>query len=112
MTWRLRRMPRGSIFLYDAHAAADLPVQWVHGGGAGVHRGGEGTGAPSQPCSLPPTKQGSIALGKIMALSVISLLSGASSAIGTTLSLPKLMGAASEQLTVTYGVGIMPCWAW
>lgn len=40
-----------------------------------------------------------------MALSVISLLSGASSAIGTTLSLPKLMGAASEQLTVTYGVG-------
>lgn len=51
------------------------------------------------------TKRGSIALGKIMALSVISLLSGASSAIGTTLSLPKLMGAASEQLTVTYGVG-------
>ena len=35
--------------------------------------------------------RGSIALGKIMALSVISLLSGASSAIGTTLSLPKLM---------------------
>ena len=54
---------------------------------------------------IPPTKRGSIALGKIMALSVISLLSGASSAIGTTLSLPKLMGAASEQLTVTYGVG-------
>ena len=54
---------------------------------------------------ITPTKRGSIALGKIMALSVISLLSGASSAIGTTLSLPKLMGAASEQLTVTYGVG-------
>ena len=52
---------------------------------------------------ITPTKRGSIALGKIMALSVISLLSGASSAIGTTLSLPKLMGAASEQLTVTYG---------
>ena len=54
---------------------------------------------------ITPTKRGSFALGKIMALSVISLLSGASSAIGTTLSLPKLMGAASEQLTVTYGVG-------
>ena len=54
---------------------------------------------------ITPTKRGSISLGKIMALSVISLLSGASSAIGTTLSLPKLMGAASEQLTVTYGVG-------
>ena len=54
---------------------------------------------------ITPTKRGSIALGKIMALSVIALLSGASSAIGTTLSLPKLMGAASEQLTVTYGVG-------
>lgn len=54
---------------------------------------------------ITPTKRGSIALGKIMALSVISFLSGASSAIGTTLSLPKLMGAASEQLTVTYGVG-------
>lgn len=54
---------------------------------------------------ITPTKRGSIALGKIMALSVISLLSDASSAIGTTLSLPKLMGAASEQLTVTYGVG-------
>ena len=54
---------------------------------------------------ITPTKRGSIALGKIMALSVISLLSGASSAIGTTLSLPKLMGAASEQLTVIYGVG-------
>ena len=54
---------------------------------------------------ITPTRRGSIALGKIMALSVISLLSGASSAIGTTLSLPKLMGAASEQLTVTYGVG-------
>ena len=54
---------------------------------------------------ITPTKRGSIALGKILALSVISLLSGASSAIGTTLSLPKLMGAASEQLTVTYGVG-------
>ena len=44
----------GSIFsLYDAHAAADLPVQWVHGGGAGVHRGGEGTGHHRNPAHYP-----------------------------------------------------------
>lgn len=54
---------------------------------------------------ITPARRGSIALGKIMALSVIALLAGASSAIGTILSLPKLMGAASDQLTVTYGVG-------
>lgn len=54
---------------------------------------------------ITPAKRGSIALGKIMALSVIALLAGASSAIGTILSLPKLMGAASDQLTVTYGAG-------
>ncbi len=51
---------------------------------------------------ITPAKRGSIALGKIMALSVIALLAGASSAIGSILSLPKLMGAAAGQLTVTY----------
>lgn len=40
---------------------------------------------------ITPAKRGSIALGKIMALSVIALLAGASSAIGSILSLPKLM---------------------
>lgn len=53
---------------------------------------------------ITPAKRSSIALGKIMALSVIALLSGASSAIGTIASLPKLMGAASDQLSVTYGL--------
>lgn len=52
---------------------------------------------------ITPAKRGSIALGKITALSVIALLAGASSAIGSILSLPKLMGAAAGELTVTYG---------
>lgn len=41
---------------------------------------------------ITPVGRSEIALGKILALSLISLLSGASSAIGTILSLPKLMG--------------------
>lgn len=45
---------------------------------------------------VTPAKRGDIALGKIFALSIIALLSGISSAAGTILSLPKLMGAAGE----------------
>lgn len=45
---------------------------------------------------ITPAKRGHIALGKILALSLISLISGTSSAIGTILSLPKLMGAAGK----------------
>lgn len=41
---------------------------------------------------ITPVKRGHIALGKILALSLIALLSGASSILGTILSLPKLMG--------------------
>lgn len=41
---------------------------------------------------VTPTKRSHIAIGKIFALSLIALLSGASSATGTFLSLPKLMG--------------------
>lgn len=44
---------------------------------------------------VTPTKRSHIALGKIVALSIIALLSGASSAIGTIASMPKLM--ASEE---------------
>lgn len=47
---------------------------------------------------VTPVKRSHIAIGKILALSVIALLSGASSTIGTILSLPKLMGADSDQL--------------
>lgn len=47
---------------------------------------------------VTPTKRSHIAIGKILALTIISLLSAASSTIGTIASLPKLMGAASEEL--------------
>lgn len=47
---------------------------------------------------VTPVKRSHIAIGKILALSIIALLSGASSTLGTILSLPKLMGAASDQL--------------
>lgn len=45
---------------------------------------------------VTPVPRSSIAIGKIMALSLIALLAGASSALGTILSLPKLMGAAGS----------------
>ena len=45
---------------------------------------------------ITPTKRSDIAIGKILALAVIALLSGASSAIGTMLSLPKLMGGVMD----------------
>ena len=47
---------------------------------------------------VTPAKRSHIAIGKILALSFIALLSGASSAIGTILSMPKLMGDASDSL--------------
>ena len=48
---------------------------------------------------VTPAKRGQIALGKILALSFIALLSGASSTIGTIISMPKLMGSASDNLS-------------
>lgn len=53
---------------------------------------------------ITPTKRSYIALGKIFALSLIAVLSGASSTIGTVLSLPKLMGAAEGAVKNVYGV--------
>ena len=54
---------------------------------------------------ITPIRRGDIAVGKILALALIALLSGASSAIGTVLSLPKLMGAASDGLSANiYGL--------
>lgn len=41
---------------------------------------------------VTPMKRSSLALGKIISLSIIALLSGISSFVGTFLSLPKLMG--------------------
>ena len=50
---------------------------------------------------ITPLKRSHLALGKICALSVIALLAGASSAIGTLLSLPQLM-QMDGGLTVPY----------
>ncbi|MBQ8409159.1 MAG: ABC transporter permease [Clostridia bacterium] len=41
---------------------------------------------------VTPAKRGHIAVGKILALSVMALISGTSSTLGVVLSLPKLMG--------------------
>lgn len=51
---------------------------------------------------VTPLKRGHLALGKICALSVIALLAGASSTIGTLASLPKLMSLGDE-ISVPYG---------
>ena len=50
---------------------------------------------------VTPMKRSSLALGKIISLSCIALLSGVSSFVGTMLSMPKLMGAA-EGLDTSY----------
>ena len=54
---------------------------------------------------ITPIKRSHIAIGKITALAVIALLSGISSAIGTVLSLPKLMGGALDSMNAgVYGI--------
>jgi sodium transport system permease protein len=50
-----------------------------------------------------PAKRGHIAIGKILALSVMALMSGTSSTLGVVLSLPKLMGEAVEINGSVYG---------
>lgn len=50
---------------------------------------------------VTPTKRSELAIGKIIALSIIALLSGASSTLGTMLSLPKLMGGV-ETMSAAY----------
>lgn len=50
---------------------------------------------------VTPTKRSELAVGKIFALSIIALLSGASSTLGTMLSLPKLMGSV-ETMSAAY----------
>ena len=54
---------------------------------------------------VTPIRRSDIAVGKILALAVITVLSGASSALGTILALPKLMGgAAGEMDAAIYGI--------
>ena len=51
---------------------------------------------------VTPVRREEIALGKILALAIIALLSGLFSTLGTVLSLPKLLGAASAGLSISY----------
>lgn len=54
---------------------------------------------------ITPIRRGHLAIGKIAALAIIALLSGVSSALGTILSMPTLLGAASGLLdTSVYGI--------
>ena len=53
---------------------------------------------------VTPLKRRELAIGKVLSLGVIALLSGLSSFLGTYLSLPSLMGAASDQMDASiYG---------
>lgn len=52
---------------------------------------------------ITPLKRSHLALGKICALSIIALLAGASSTVGTLASLPKLMSLGDE-ISVPYGL--------
>lgn len=47
---------------------------------------------------VTPVKRSELAIGKIMALSIIALLSGLSSTVGTLASLPKMMSDASGEV--------------
>ncbi|MGN1203861.1 MAG: ABC transporter permease [Lachnospiraceae bacterium] len=54
---------------------------------------------------VTPMKRSSLALGKIISLSAIALLSGVSSFLGTMLSLPNLMGMGAEGMDASvYGM--------
>lgn len=47
---------------------------------------------------ITPIRRSHIAIGKILALAVVALLSGLSSAVGTIASLPKLMGGVMDEV--------------
>ncbi len=51
---------------------------------------------------VTPTRRGELAIGKILAVSIVALLSAASSTAGTLLSLPKLMGGVDESMSAAY----------
>lgn len=54
---------------------------------------------------VTPASRGGIAMGKILALSVISLLGGIGSTLGVALSLPNLTGGALGELNLSYTAG-------
>lgn len=51
---------------------------------------------------VTPMKRSELAMGKLISLSAIGLLSGCSSFLGTMLALPKLMGGAVEEFKIAY----------
>ncbi len=53
---------------------------------------------------VTPVKRSHLAIGKIISLSVIAILSGLSSFLGTMLSLPKLMGEQENVNASVYGI--------
>lgn len=53
---------------------------------------------------VTPVKRSHLAIGKIISLSVIAILSGLSSFLGTMLSLPKLMGGQENVNASVYGI--------
>lgn len=54
---------------------------------------------------VTPIKRSELAIGKVLSLSLISLMSATSSFIGIVFSLPKLMGSEGESMTVDiYGI--------
>ncbi|MDD6206957.1 MAG: ABC transporter permease subunit [Clostridiales bacterium] len=54
---------------------------------------------------VTPVKRSHLAVGKIVSLSVIGLLSGLSSFVGTMISIPKMMGGSGASMDATiYGV--------
>jgi len=48
---------------------------------------------------ITPIRRSDIALGKILALAVISMISAASSTVGTILALPKMMGGVTDEVS-------------
>ncbi|OQC10641.1 MAG: ABC-2 family transporter protein [Tenericutes bacterium ADurb.Bin087] len=52
---------------------------------------------------VTPVKRSTLALGKIIALSIVALVSAASSFLGVTLSLPKMMGSDVNFATLNAG---------
>ena len=53
---------------------------------------------------VTPVRRSEIAIGKILALSILALLSGLSSFTGTALSLPKLMAMSGDDVGVNVNV--------
>ena len=53
---------------------------------------------------VTPMKRSDLALGKLISLSVLGLISALSSFIGTMLSLPKIMGGAMDDMKLGYTV--------